>query len=336
MEKLRTKFVQILLLISCITAFAFGSGCIRSFDEESNYNIKDMDISADRIGTAFVDLNVTTYVEKYNGNMEKNSSLLLKAYSTGSGLLVAQKEVNLGVLKKGETKPVSQTLNLPKTGGYDLRSVLFEENAQKSNGEIKIYNLDALPADAQDIRLEIPEIDFKVNQVEGGKVIVESDIYLTNEGKEISRDFRMLVKVREMDAGLLADKVWTQTGEIQPEATVIRSVNLTMPDQYNYVVEVLIWNNDTIVKSGEGYIQLNPRVKIQDKNTTETRKIQTSDFKSSTVTEKAQSVESNQVMLPGEIGSSQGSSKPGSAPGFSLPLSVTLLCLIVILRRRFS
>ena len=88
----------------------------------------------------------------------------------------------------------------------------------------------------------------------------------------------MLVKVREMDAGLLADKVWTQTGEIKPETTVIRSVNLTMPDQYNYIVEVLIWNNDTIVKRGEGYIQLSPKVKVKDRNTTETRKIQTSEF----------------------------------------------------------
>ena len=253
---------------------------------------RDMDISADRIGTAFVDLNVTTYIEKYNGNTEKNASLLLKAYSMESGLLVAQKEVKLGVLKKGDTKLVSQNLSLPKTGGYDLRSVLFEENIQKSNGEIKIHNLDALPADVQDIGLEIPEIDFKVKGVEGGKVFVESDIYLTNEGKEISPDFKMLVKVREMDAGLLADKIWTQTGEIKPETTVIRSVNLTMPDQYNYVVEVLIWNNDTIVKSGEGYIQLSPKVKIQDKNTTETRKIQTSEFENSEVTEEIPKSES--------------------------------------------
>ena len=51
-----------------------------------------------------------------------------------------------------------------------------------------------------------------------------------------------------------------------------------MPDQYNYMVEVLIRNNDTIVKRGEGYIQLNPQVKIEDKNTAETRQIQTDEF----------------------------------------------------------
>jgi hypothetical protein len=320
--KLKIKPVQIFFLIYFVIAFTFGSGCIRNYEEESNYNIKSMDISADRIGTAFVDLNVTTYIEKY-GDSKKNTSLLLKAYSKESGLLEAQKEVKLGVLKKGDTKLVSQNLSLPKKGGYDLRSVLFEESTQKSNGEIQIYNLDVLPSDVQDIGLEILGIDFRVGGIEGGKVFVESDIYLTNEGKETSHDFRMLVKVREMDAGLLADKVWTQTGEVRPETTVIRSVNLTMPDQYNYIVEVLIWNNDTIVKRGEGYIQLSPKIKIQEKNTTETRKIQTSEFKNSELANDAPQAES-------------GEGQPKGTPGFSLPLSAILLCSAAIFRRRFG
>jgi hypothetical protein len=274
----QSLFLKSFVLILFIIAFTFGSGCVKNFEEESYYNVRDMDISADRTGAAFIDLNVTTYIEKSQGNSAKNTSLLLKAYSQKSGLLEAQKEIKLGVLKKGDTKSVSQVLTLPKTGGYDLHSVLFEENVQKGDGEIKVYNLDALPAEVQEIGLEIPEMDFRVKGVESGKVLVENDIYLTNEGRETSKDFRMLVKVREMDAGLLADKVWTHTGEIRPEATVIQSVNLTMPDQYNYIVEVLIWNNDTIVERGEDYIQLNPIVEVKDKNTTQARQIQTSEF----------------------------------------------------------
>jgi len=320
---LEIKPVQTLLLIFFVITSAFSSGCIQDFEEESSYNIRDMDISADRIGTAFVDLNVTTYIEKYDGDTVKNTSLLLKAYSRESGLLETQKEVKLGVLKKGETKSVSQTLSLPKTGGYNLRSVLFEENTQKSNGAIEIYNLESLPADVQDTGLEISEMDFRVREVENGKVLVESDIYLTNEGREASKDLRVLVKAREMDAGLLADKVWTQTGEIKPESTVIRSVNLTMPDQYNYVVEVLIWNNDTIVKRGEGYIQLSPTVEIRDKNTTETRKIQTSEFEVSEVVEEVPEEEYAEERVE------------EAAPGFGLLLSAVLLCSAVILRRRF-
>ncbi len=321
MGKQSIKPTQILILMFIVLLFASGSGCVRSFEEESYYNIKDMDISADHAGISFIDLNVTTYIEKYQGDTEKNTSLLLKVYSTESGLLEVQEKVNLGKLKKGETKIVSQSLSLPRTGGYDIRSVLFEEDIQKGSGEIKVYNLDFLPADVQDIGLELSEMDFKVRKVEDGKVLVESDIYLTNEGRKPSSDFRTLVKVREMDAGLLADKVWVQTGEIEPEATVIRSVNLTMPDQYNYIVEVLIWNNNTIVRRGEGYIQLNPEIEVKDETATENKKIQTSEF------ENVDEYE----MVPDEEYAEEG-----STPGFSLFLSVVLICSAAVLRRRFG
>lgn len=327
MRKLGTRSTQILFsksffLIFFIVIFTLGSGCIKNFEEESYYNIRDMDISADRTGAAFIDLNVTTYVEKVQGDGAKNTSLLLKAYSRQSGLLETQKKIELGALKKGETKSVSQVLTLPKAGGYDLQGVLFEENVQKGNGKIKVYNLDALPADVQETGLGIPDMDFRVKKVEDGKVLVESDIYLTNEGRETSKDFRMLVKVREMDARLLADKIWTRTGEIKPEATIIQTVNLTMPDQYNYVVEVLIWNNDTIVERGEGYIQLSPIVEVKDKNTTQAREIQTSEFEN--VVERE--------MIPEE----ESTAEKEAAPGFGLSLSVILLCSAAILRRRFA
>ena len=320
MGKQRIKPTHMLILMSIILLFTSGSGCIRSFEEESYYNIRDMDISADRAGTSFVDLNVTTYVEKYQGDTDKNTSLLLKVYSRESGLLEVQEELKLGKLKPGETRAVSQSLSLPKTGGYSIRSVIFEDKIQKGSGEIKVYNLDFLPADVQEIGIEISEMDFRVRKVEDGKVLIESDIYLTNEGKETSQDFRTLVKVREMDAGLLADKVWIQTGEIKPEATVIRSVNLTMPDQYNYAVEVLIWNNDTIVRRGEDYIQLHPEIEVKDKTSTETKKIQTSEF------ENVDEYE----MVPEE----EYEEEP--TPGFSLLLSAVLLCSAAVLRRRFG
>lgn len=318
----QTLFLKNLFLLFIIIVFTFESGCVKSFEEESYYNVKDMDIAADRIGAAVIDLNITTYIEKTQGDSAKNTSLLLKVYSRESGLLETQKKIELGVLKKGDTISVSQVLTLPKKGGYDLKTVLFEENTQKGNGEIKVYNLDSLPADVQEIGLGIPEMDFRVKKVEGGKVFVENDIYLTNEGRDTSKDFRMLVKVREMDAGLLADKVWTHTGEIKPEATVIQSVNLTVPDKYNYIVEVLIWNNDTIVERGEGYIQLSPIVEVKNKNTTQAREIQTSEFENVVETEA----------IPEEA--SKVAEK--STPGFSLFLSAILLCSAAILRRRFT
>jgi hypothetical protein len=95
-----------------------------------------------------------------------------------------------------------------------------------------------------------------------------------------------------------------------------------MPDKYNYIVEALIWNNDTIVERGEGYIQLSPVIEVKDRNTTQARKIQTSEFEN--------------VVGTGMVPEEESTAEKSSTPGFSLPLSAILLCLAVILRRRFA
>lgn len=320
MESQRIHPIRVFILLAVVLACTISSGCIRSFEEESDYGITDMDISAERTGAAFVDLNVTTYIEKYRGlSAGKNTSLLLKAYSRESGLLVEQKELELGALEKSETRAVSQVLSLPKSGSYELQAVLFEEKTRKSNGEIKVYSLDALPADVQEIGIGIPEMDFIVREVKDGKVLIESDIYLTNEGRATSSDYRMLVKARELDAGLLADKVWAKTGKIEPQTTVIRSVNLTIPDQYNYLVEVLVWNNNTIVKRGEGHIRLSPEIELKDEKPTAVREIETGEFER----------DDDDFAMPEE-----GVFEEEATPGFGIFSTGVFLLLALIYGRR--
>ena len=43
-----------------------------------------------------------------------------------------------------------------------------------------------------------------------------------------------MIKATDIDSKL-ADKQWSNTGLIAPDAPAIRSVNLTVPDRYNYV-----------------------------------------------------------------------------------------------------
>ncbi|MDO9517983.1 MAG: PGF-CTERM sorting domain-containing protein [Methanosarcinaceae archaeon] len=278
MIRYKSTIIQILILISILLAVTLSSGCLRSFEEESQLRITNMDISAKEVKSAFIDIDVTTYVENYYGDSSKNTSLLLKAFSTKTGLLEVQAEDDIGIIGKGDTVTITQTLKLPKEGGYRISAVLFEENKSKNTGEITIYSLENLPADVQDIGIEVAGMDFLVREVDGNRVVIQSDIYLTNEGAGTSGDYQMLIKAREMDARLLADKEWIQTGKIKPETTVIRSLNLTVPNQYNYIVEVLIWNNDTIVKRGEDYVQLKPQMTIAAGTQIDTKHIETSDF----------------------------------------------------------
>jgi hypothetical protein len=74
-----------------------------------------------------------------------------------------------------------------------------------------------------------------------------------------------MIKATDIDSKLVADKQWSNTGIIAPDETVIRGVNLTVPDRYNYVVDVLIWSNSTVVGQGQDFVQLNATTMMGEK-----------------------------------------------------------------------
>jgi len=252
-RKTRIALLCGILLISLMTC-----GCLRDF-EESRLRVTDIDISPERVTSTSVLLNVTTYVEN-NGNGESGEAkLILKAFDSTSGLLVGATTTPAGIIDKDKTLPVSQLISVEREGGYRIDVVLFEDEKRLRQRSVQIYGIGDLTPNINDIGIRIQEMDFLVENVTGSRVTIGVDLYLTNEGDFTSEDLPMLIKAREVDAGLLADKVWITTGSVEKEKTIVRSCEIAVPDGYNYIVEALIWKNDTIVERGEGVVQLNPK-----------------------------------------------------------------------------
>jgi hypothetical protein len=252
------QITKIVLLCSIILISLTACGCLKDF-EESRLRIGDVDISPEQVTSTEVVLNVTTYIENYGDGGSGDVKLLLKAFDSASGLLVAQTTTSAGSVRKGKTLPVSQLINVEREGGYRIDVVLFEDEKRLRLRTVQVYGIGDLNPNVYDIGLKVQEIDFLVKNVTGSRVAIGVDLYLTNEGDFTSEDLPILVKAREVDAGLLADKVWITTGEIEREKTIINSCEISVPDDYNYIVEALIWKNDTIVERGEGVVQLNPK-----------------------------------------------------------------------------
>ena len=123
-----------------------------------------------------------------------------------------------------------------------------------------MYNLERLTPDIQETGLAISDIDFLAKKVAGDHVNIQTDVYFTNDNRAASGQA----------AGFYES--------IQPDATKVSSVTLSVPDQYNYVVEVLVWKNDTIVKRGEGNVRLRPGMQVDKDTQFMTKQIETSKF----------------------------------------------------------
>lgn len=268
-------FFLILLLILFSAA---SSGCLREFDDETRLMISDIEISKDSVKSTYAWFNVTTYVENRGADSNGNSTVMLKVFNERTGLLELKQEEDIGSLKEGETKMVSQKISLPKSGSYRISAIITSDGEMGYDRWMTLSGLENLPTDMQETGMRIEGIDFIARETSSKGVVIENDIYLKNEGVETTEDYRILVKAREMDARLIADKKWINSSEIEPENTIIRSVNLTVPDNYNYIVEISIWDGNTIVNTGEDYVQLNPEKIIDRDQQVQNKDIDTTDF----------------------------------------------------------
>ncbi|MFW5986913.1 MAG: DUF7490 domain-containing protein [Methanohalophilus sp.] len=302
------------------------SGCLRSFEEDSQLQIINIDVMAKDVRSAFVDLNVTMYVENSGETASNNNTTLtMKAYNTRTGLLETEKESPIGNIPAESTREVTIPVNLPKKDGYRVVALVFEDGSRKTGRQITLNNIEDLQGSLETPGVEINEMDFMVREVADNKVLIQNDIYLTNEGIGENKNYRMLVKAREMDARLIADKAWIDTGMFAPDETVIRSVNLSVPDNYNYAVEVILWENNTIVRQGVDYVQLNPEEEIDKNKRLQTKDIDSGDF----VVEGF-----DEAVVEEESASEYPTEEPMGAPGPGILSALIILGMVYFVARR--
>lgn len=324
---LHNKAATFLILLTIVYAVAL-SGCTEKNDRKP-LSVTNLEIVPGKIKTSTIELFVTTYVMNTNegtaAKSSKNTSIILKATSTDRNFLVNQTTTFIGKIAPGKTVNVTSLLTLPKKGGYMLEATLFEEGKEMDQGYRTVYNLDSLPADSQAINLRIDGIDFLVRKAGEEKVVIQSDIYVTNFGAKASQDYRLMLKATDMDSRLVADKQWSNTGIIAPDETVIKSVNLTVPDRYNYVVDVLIWSNSTIVGRGQDYVQLNATTMLSDKERLAARGTRTGAFVNEEV-----AAEPAEMSVGSFENATMATEASREQPGFPALVALAMISLAVI------
>ena len=327
---LQNKAMSLLVLLALISVAAL-SGCAEKSDKNP-LSVTNLEIVPGQIKTSTIELKVTTYIKNSDegtaGKSNKNTSLLLKATSSDRDFLVNQTTTFIGKIAPEKTVNVTQILTLPKKGGYRLEATLFEEDKEVDRGYRTVYNLESLPADSKAISLRIDGIDFLVRKAAEEKVVIQSDIYVTNFGAGASQDYKLMLKATDIDSKLVADKQWSNTGTIAPDETVIRSVNLTVPDRYNYVVDVLIWSNSTVVGQGQDYVQLNATTMLTDKERLAARGTRTGAF----VTEGAAAEPAEMGVSAFENSTAQKAS--AEAPDFMALTAMALIGLAAVALRK--
>lgn len=255
-------------ILGAAVALALLSGCLRDFEEPGNLRILKLDLAADEVHANEVLLNVTSVLDNRDGGRSGHVTLEAKAYDQSTGFLIAENVADVGRVPGEKTRSVSIPLTVPREGSVRIEVVLKEDGKGEQQASIAASNLEGLKPDAYETGLTISEMDFIAREVKAGEVKVQCSLYFTNEGLADSEDLRVLVKAREVQTRLIVDTATLFTRAIGPGETIIRSANLSVPDDYNYFIEILIWRGDVVVGRDQGTVQLsNTTVELAEGNT---------------------------------------------------------------------
>lgn len=289
-------------------------------------SIREVDVRPVEVTSSRIEVNVTAYID-HAGGKTRNATMLIRAINSGTGLLGEQVYTSIPETESEKTLAVSRKLRVERDGGYELKILIFNNGSIVDSGSVTIRGMNAITPQSKRSGVVLNNIDFTVSSVSKGNVGINSDIYLENSGPEPSENLRMMVKAREAASHLLADKKSSETGVIENETTAVRTVQLVVPDEYNYMVVVELWKGDVLINKWEKPVLLAPTKTVPKESMEKKVDIEVSKF------------EREGGIAGGPMEGRFPSPTPAYAmtpaePGFEVLAAVLALLVVIALRRR--
>lgn len=334
MKRIYAVLLVSILIISLATLI-IGKDVIfiqqQEYKPQSYLTIREVDVKPLDVTDSFVDINISAYLN-HAGGKSNNASMVVRAINKDAGLLISQGFTIIPEVELDKTILVYQNLRIDRDKNYELRIFLFDNGSVTDSGAINVQGLSILTPKSKDNKIVMNNIDFIVGGVDASRVSIDPDIYLENTGPEISKNLKLIVKAREADSNLLADKTTSETGEIKSGATIIKTVQLKVPDKYNYMVIVELWNDDVLTNRWEKPVLLAPTKTLPKESQEKRVNIEVSKF----VREMQPGMPVPGVTMT-PVMTSQPYAIPDqtkkSEPGFEILSAVIAITLILIFRR---
>ncbi|MBU4076828.1 MAG: hypothetical protein KKI06_09005 [Euryarchaeota archaeon] len=291
---------------------------------DAYFSIRDVDVKPIEVTSAQIEVNVTAYIDRGDGKTN-NPTMQIRVINSDTRLLETEVFAQIPESDQGKTVTASQKLKVDRNGNYELNILLYNNKSIRDSGAVAIKGLSALTPAAKKSGIMLTNIDFVITGTSAGRASVRPDAYLENRGVSASDNLNMVVKARQAESNILADKGSIETGTIASEATAVRSVQLEVPDGYNYMVVVELWKGDVLINTWEKALMLAPTKTVPKESAEKKMNIEVSKF-----------VREGNVQTASEAGMAYAAAATTmqQEPGFEAIAAVAALIMVIALRRR--
>jgi PGF-CTERM protein len=282
-------FVVVVLAAGLVAALVPGAVAAPDDDEPRGFvGLREMSVAHGPIGGESVTLTVEARLQ-HRGGPAENVTVEFRAVSTDSGLREATTVESAGTLTKEQEVPVRTNLTVPRTGGYRIEAVVFRNGQRAADGQTTVRGVEALTPAYADTAVEfhqfsgggegtIPVIGYAIADAGDQRTTLNVSTYLTNTGDTPSEDLRLELVARQADSNIRAAERSITVGTIQPGQTARPSTTLTVPSEYNYYLDAVLWKDGVIVGTASGVANLDPQETIAVNQTRRDLGLRVGDF----------------------------------------------------------
>jgi PGF-CTERM protein len=273
-------------------------------------------------------LHVQTRLD-HRGNPTPNVSVRFRATDTESGFVAATRTVEVGTLDgEGETL-VETNLTVEREGGYRIEATVFRGDERVGSGGKTVSGLSALTPEYARTSVgftdsdALPPVAFSVASVADNRTTLDLAATLTNRGDTGSENLRVTVVLRQADSNIVAARSEAQVGTIRPGRTETVETQVTVPGQYNYYIDAVLWKDGVVVDTARSAANLDPTERISVNETEREVELRVEDFSG------------NEEDRPTEAPEATFETQ-SSAPGFGVGVAVVALLALALLVRRWD
>jgi len=253
----------------------------------STLALQDPRVAAGEIGGEHAELSLDVRME-HRGGTADNVTVEVQAVDTDTGLVATTVRKDLGRIDGNREVRTRVNVTVDRQGGYRLYVRVYEDGRRVETGATTVEGVESLVPEYAasavgfhrfgDSPASIPVITYEVSAAADNRTTLRTGTYLTNRGDEPAGGLRLVVMARQVESNVIADRTTVEVGEIGPGQTVTEAADLTVPSNYNYYLDGVLFRDGVVVGSATAPAKLDPTRPVPENTTSEEVDFQAGDF----------------------------------------------------------
>ena len=287
--------VAAVVVLGAVAVAALAPGAVADRSDEpvrSSYlTLQEPRVAAGNVGGETVELSLDLRLD-HRGGPARNVTIEVQAIDRETGLVARTVRKDLGNITGDREVRTRVNVTVPREGGYRLHTRVYEDSERIETGLTEVRGVDSLTPDYAGTSLEfhrfasggadLPVISYSPTEADDNRTALETRTWLTNRGEEPAGGLELVVRARQVESNLIADRATVRIDEVGPGQTATPTVELDVPSNYNYYLDGILLRDGVIVGSATSGAMLDPSRPVPENTTREEVEFDAGDFTSET------------------------------------------------------